>query len=108
MDRQEAKPINGTETRVSSEGTPTHLVGSSDRDSGMGKSEFSASSQQLLRVSKPVQGPGPSNNFGRNQAVRMSLRSEAEIKRSSHKKTRARKQSLDTLKDDHEFEILVR
>jgi membrane-associated protease RseP (regulator of RpoE activity) len=103
--------------------TPQHAhqpSRTSDRDSGMGRSEFSASSQLLSRGtpvegSSPTKGDSPSHktqpkleplkkstdrplasSFERNQESRMSVRTESEMVRSS-RKARVRKPSLDTI-----------
>ena len=105
----------------------------SDRDSGMGRSEFSASSQLLSRGAhmegsrSPSKGesPGPKgplrpggvvrsadqhtplHSFDRNQDSRMSVRTESEMMKKS-RKTRVRKPSLDTIMQDKgEDQIMV-
>ena len=114
--------------------TPQHAhqpSRTSDRDSGMGRSEFSASSQLLSRGtpvegSSPTKGDSPSHktqpkleplkkstdrplasSFERNQESRMSVRTESEMVRSS-RKARVRKPSLDTIMQEKpEDQIMV-
>lgn len=91
----------------------------SDGDSGMGRSELSASSQLLSSRPSDMGGGGkitaaasgrpvspPKSSFDRNGDARMSLRTESEMSRVA-RRSRIRKPSLEPIHDSAEVQHLV-